>query len=230
MKIFQKKDNALIAITELENIEELIPKIIINDADVDKKGRNALINPEYTHIGISETEVDEEIYIILIFSKLIKKEEENKITIEEEASSCSLSDKETFIYEQIKQFKENPKNFKDKSVIFNRKKKKKSDYEDFIKDLDKMPEIKPHQDLCDIAKEEIKKFSEAKDNEYVKYQIGDNFKIKLNENFSEKNNALIAITELENLEELIPKIIITIIPLANCWKTELITKQRMPYI
>jgi len=111
MKIFQKKDNALIAITELENIEELIPKIIINDADVDKKGRNALINPEYTHIGISETEVDEEIYIILIFSKLIKKEEENKITIEEEASSCSLSDKETFIYEQIKQFKENPKKF-----------------------------------------------------------------------------------------------------------------------
>jgi len=28
-----------------------------------------------------------------------------------------------------------------------------------------MPEIKPNQDLCDIAKEEIKKFSEAKDNE-----------------------------------------------------------------
>ena len=83
----------------------------------------------------------------------------------DEQKNFYLSEAEEKILNSIKEFRENPKNFKDKSVIFNRKKKKKSDYEDFIKDLDKMPEIKPNQDLCDIAKEEIKKFSEAKDNE-----------------------------------------------------------------
>ena len=68
---------ALIAITEIENIDDLIPTIIINDADVDKEGRKALINKEYTHIGLSHLEVDEEIFIILILSRP-KSDEEKK--------------------------------------------------------------------------------------------------------------------------------------------------------
>ena len=127
---FSEKDNALIGLTEIEDIETLIPKIIINDDDTDKKGRNALINPDYTHIGISQLEADDEKYIVLIFSKCEKKEEE--IKPQEEVPKeiiCPLTDEESSIYEQIKKFREDPKKFIDKSESF--KKKKKRDYENF---------------------------------------------------------------------------------------------------
>jgi len=49
------------------------------------------------------------------------------------------------------------------------KNKNKKDYENLINSLDKMPELVPNKELCDIAKEELKKFSE--DGNYNKYQI-----------------------------------------------------------
>ena len=72
---FSKKNSALIAIylDEKDNLENLIPNIIVNESDKDKKGRNILTNSEYTHIGIGIYELndDEGIYVVLIFSKII---------------------------------------------------------------------------------------------------------------------------------------------------------------
>ncbi len=115
-----------------------------------------------------------------------------------------LSDEENLIYQQIKGFRENPKKFLEKKQLV--KKRKHKEYEEFINSLEKMPELIPDKDLCDLAKEEMKTISE--DNNYNKYQIGEDFKLKLNEKFSPKNNSLIAIDEIKDIEEIIPKIII----------------------
>jgi len=52
-KFFQK-NISLIAIVDLKKLEEIITKIIINEGDPDKKGRNILIIKEYTSIGINQ--------------------------------------------------------------------------------------------------------------------------------------------------------------------------------
>ena len=69
-----------------------------------------------------------------------------------------------------------------------------------------MPELKPDKELCDLAKEEIKKFSE--DGDYNKYQIGDQVKLNMDEKFSKKQTGLIAVEELNNIDALISSIII----------------------
>jgi Fe-S oxidoreductase len=85
-------------------------------------------------------------------------------------------------------------------------KKNIKDYESFINSLDKMPELVPNKELCDIAKEELKKLSE--DENYNKYQIGEEFKSKLSDKFSQKDTSLIANEDLKKIDEIIPKIII----------------------
>ena len=86
------------------------------------------------------------------------------------------------------------------------KKKKQNEYENFINTLDKMTELVPDKELCDLAKEEVKKFSENSD--YNKFQIGEEIKFNISENFSKNDIGLIAIDEIENIESLISKIII----------------------
>ena len=69
-----------------------------------------------------------------------------------------------------------------------------------------MTELVPDKELCDLAKEEVKKFSENSD--YNKFQIGEEIKFNISENFSKNDIGLIAIDEIENIESLISKIII----------------------
>ena len=66
---FSQKNIGLIAIEDLKKLDEIIPKIIINEGDSDKKGRKILINKEYSYIGISQSVSEEELSIILIFQK-----------------------------------------------------------------------------------------------------------------------------------------------------------------
>jgi hypothetical protein len=115
-----------------------------------------------------------------------------------------LDESEEKILNLINEFRKNPKKFLEKKNLV--KSKKQKDYENFINKLDNMPELMPDQELCDISKEELKKFSE--DENYIKFQIGDEFKPKLSDKFSNKDIGLIAIDELKQIEELIPKIII----------------------
>ena len=72
------KEISLIALEEIEKIDEIIKEIIINDSDKEKKGRNALTDISYTHIGLSRLNTSSEQDdkpIIIIFSKDIKKNE-----------------------------------------------------------------------------------------------------------------------------------------------------------
>ena len=50
-----------------------------------------------------------------------------------------------------------------------------------LNQLEKLPELKSNKKLCEIAKEEIKKFEN--DDDYNKYQIGEEFTSELSENF-----------------------------------------------
>ena len=70
---FSQKDTSLLAIEDLKKLDEIIPKIIINEGDSEKKGRNILIKIEYTFIGISQSVSEGDISIILIFSKTKEK-------------------------------------------------------------------------------------------------------------------------------------------------------------
>ena len=58
-----------------------------------------------------------------------------------------------------------------------------------------MPELKPDKELCNLAKEEIKNFSEHSN--YNKYQIGKEFKSKLRDKFSQNEVGLIALDEIK---------------------------------
>ena len=107
------------------------------------------------------------------------------------------------IMQTIQQFRTNPKVYLNQSKFIGNQKKKK-EYEDFINSLQKMPELILDKNLCKIAEEESKKFSE--DSDYNKYQIGEEFKIKIGEEFNIDEVALIAIEEI-NLEKLIIMII-----------------------
>ena len=55
---FSKEEIALIAIDDIEEVENLIPNLIVNKMDKEKKGRNILTSSIYTHLGISKLDND----------------------------------------------------------------------------------------------------------------------------------------------------------------------------
>ena len=71
---YDKKNIALIAIEEIDDIEKLLYKIINNESDKDKKGRLILSNKSYTYLGICKS--DDEGSIILVFAKKREKLEQ----------------------------------------------------------------------------------------------------------------------------------------------------------
>ena len=208
-KDFDKNEVALIAIEEIDKMEKLISKIIVNAADEEKKGRDILTSLNYTHIGFHATE--EEGTILLIFAKKNKKEEKNESELKndedkiEEEEEMELTEEEKILMEQIKEFRENPKALIDKSS-FLKKKTKKTEYENYINSLEKMKELKPNKELFELAKEEIKKFSE--EDSYKKIQINEEFISNISDYFDKNEMALIAIDNIEKNESLIPFIII----------------------
>ena len=126
---FSQEESALIALDDLNEIEDLVPKIIMNTTDEEKKGRKILSNSDYTHIGIGyfifeEGEETEEISYVLIFSKENKKED--KIKVE---SVNLLSKEENDIHEQLIKFRENPMDFNSRKYQKMIKKKYRQEYE-----------------------------------------------------------------------------------------------------
>ena len=98
---YDKKNIALIAIGEIDNIEILLYKIINNESDKDKKGRLILSNKSYTHIGISK--FDEEESVILIFAK--KREKIDNVNNEKDENQYELNEDESNILNQIQLFR-----------------------------------------------------------------------------------------------------------------------------
>ena len=65
---FLEENAALIADDGADEAETVVPKLLLNKADREKKGRKILITQEYTQIGVASTEYENENYIVIIFA------------------------------------------------------------------------------------------------------------------------------------------------------------------
>ena len=98
---FSHKETCLIAIDDINKIELLIPKLIINNSDKNKIGRDILINKEYTHIGCSQLEKEYGIFIVLILSKIKAEyilEKKDEINFIKESKKINYLDKEDLFH------------------------------------------------------------------------------------------------------------------------------------
>ena len=190
-----KINSALIALDDIDEIEELIPKVISLEAG--EKGRNILTSSIYTHIGISYLLKDDVKYILLFFSK------KNEDKIIEEKEEFKLNEEENKILEQINKFRIKPIYYLDcKDKV---KKRFQNEYETYLKTLKNKPKFSPDKKLCDIAQKEIKKFYE--DTHYEPYQINEELEFELNKNYNKNYSALIALNIINDYENIIPQII-----------------------
>ena len=204
---FSKNEIALIAIEEIDKIENIIQKIVTNDLDKEKKGREIISNINYTHIGFCKSEEDYSIIFIFAKKELKKEKEEEEVGVEED-EQIDFTEDEKKIMNQIREFRENPKSFLNKKDSINTNRRKRNDFENFINTLSKMDELKPNKKLCDIAKEEAKLVSEDDKYNYKHIQIGENIRKEIKEKLPDKEIALLVIEEVENIEDIIKKIII----------------------
>ena len=65
---FLAQNAALIADSGADEAETVVPKLLLNKSDKDKKGRQILCTPEYSQIGIANREFEGENYYILLFA------------------------------------------------------------------------------------------------------------------------------------------------------------------
>ena len=65
---FQHQNAALIADNGADEAETVVPKLLLNKIDKEKKGRKILCTPEYTQIGIASREFEGENYYVIIFA------------------------------------------------------------------------------------------------------------------------------------------------------------------
>ena len=65
---FLAQNAALIADSGADEAETVVPKLLLNKSDEDKKGRQILCTPEYSQIGIANREFEGENYYILLFA------------------------------------------------------------------------------------------------------------------------------------------------------------------
>ena len=65
---FLSKNATLIADSGEDEVETVVPKLLLNKSDKDKKDRQILCTPEYTQIGIANREFEGENYYILLFA------------------------------------------------------------------------------------------------------------------------------------------------------------------
>ena len=134
-----------------------------------------------------------------------KKEIIDNINIEGEENEIKLTEEENNILNQIRIFRNNPKSLLNKKDLI-KNKNKKTQYEEFINSLKKMPELNLDKKLIEIAKEEIKILSNDLDN-YEKIQIGESVKSEIKEKLSDKDIALLIINDIDKIEDFVYKII-----------------------
>ena len=65
---FLSQNPGLVADSGADEAQNVVPKLLINKNDKDKKGRKILCSPDYTQVGIANTEFDGENYYVLIFA------------------------------------------------------------------------------------------------------------------------------------------------------------------
>ena len=65
---FLSQNPGLVADSGADEAQNVVPKLLLNKNDKDKKGRKMLCSPDYTQVGIANTEFDGENYYVLIFA------------------------------------------------------------------------------------------------------------------------------------------------------------------
>jgi hypothetical protein len=65
---FLEQNAALIADSGADEAETVVPKLLLNNSDKEKKGRKILCTPEYTQIGIASRESEGENYYVILFA------------------------------------------------------------------------------------------------------------------------------------------------------------------
>jgi len=65
---FLEQNAALIADNGADEAETVVPKLLLNKVDKERKGRKILCTPEYTQIGIASRESEGENYYVIIFA------------------------------------------------------------------------------------------------------------------------------------------------------------------
>ena len=65
---FLAQNPALIADSGADEAETVVPKLLLNKTDKDKKGRQILCTPDYTQIGIANREFEGENYYVIVFA------------------------------------------------------------------------------------------------------------------------------------------------------------------
>ena len=65
---FLDENAALIADNGADEAETVVPKLLLNKVDKERKGRKILCTPEYTQIGIASRESEGENYYVIIFA------------------------------------------------------------------------------------------------------------------------------------------------------------------
>ena len=65
---FLEQNAALIADSGADEAETIVPKLLLNQGDKDKKGRQMLFTPDYTQIGVANREFEGENYYVIIFA------------------------------------------------------------------------------------------------------------------------------------------------------------------
>ncbi len=65
---FLAQNVSLIADSGADEAETVVPKLLLNKMDKEKKGRQMLCTPEYTQIGIASREFEGENYYVLLFA------------------------------------------------------------------------------------------------------------------------------------------------------------------
>ena len=65
---FLDQNVALIADSGADEAETVVPKLLLNKMDKEKKGRKILCTPEYTQVGIASSEFEGENYYVLLLA------------------------------------------------------------------------------------------------------------------------------------------------------------------
>ena len=66
---FLSQNCGLVADSGADEAQTVVAKLLLNKMDKDKKGRKILCTPDYTQIGIANTEFEGENYYVMIFAK-----------------------------------------------------------------------------------------------------------------------------------------------------------------
>ena len=65
---FLSQNVGLLADSGADEAITVVPKLLLNKLDKDKKGRKMITTPEYTQVGIASTEFERENYYVIIFA------------------------------------------------------------------------------------------------------------------------------------------------------------------